>query len=517
MALNFPDSPIAGTVFGAWRYDGTKWGAVSGVSGGGSAGDITAVLAGAGLSGGGTEGDVSIALAVPVTVARGGTGATDAATARTNLGAAPLAGPVFTGDPQAPTPATADNDTSIATTAYVKSQGYLTPPANLTSQVTGVLPVANGGSGSSTAAAAPWVEVGGDTMTGALTTTGLIVNAAWAALTLNKPASGTGLQLLGQTGGSTRWVVYPGDSTAEAGANSGSDFQIARFNDSGTWIDSPLFIYRSSGDALLGKNLSVNGNLLTLKPASGWAQVYMQSAAGQKNSIFGFRNTSMRWELTLGNGDAESGGNAGTNFGLARYNDAGAYIDTALSINRATGIATFLGETQIQAAGTANASVKTFNGSRSWSAGTMITDSYVVYDNTAGAARIQITTAGACWNQTGTWNAMSDVATKRDIQPYTRGLADLLQLEPVMFKYNGSFGTVDDGQQMYGLVAQQVEPYVPEIVVQRDWLPTDESGNALPDAEPVPLKGVDPTRLTYALLNALRELDERLRVLETPP
>jgi hypothetical protein len=37
-----------------------------------------------------------------------------------------LASPVFTGDPQAPTPATADNDTSIATTAYVKAQLYAT-------------------------------------------------------------------------------------------------------------------------------------------------------------------------------------------------------------------------------------------------------------------------------------------------------------------------------------------------------------------------------------------------------
>lgn len=37
---------------------------------------------------------------------------------------AALANPVFTGDPRAPTPATADNDTSIATTAYVKAQGY---------------------------------------------------------------------------------------------------------------------------------------------------------------------------------------------------------------------------------------------------------------------------------------------------------------------------------------------------------------------------------------------------------
>jgi len=39
---------------------------------------------------------------------------------------APLASPSFTGDPKAPTPATSDNDTSIATTAYVQ--------ANLTSE-----------------------------------------------------------------------------------------------------------------------------------------------------------------------------------------------------------------------------------------------------------------------------------------------------------------------------------------------------------------------------------------------
>jgi hypothetical protein len=49
-----------------------------------------------------------------------------AATVLGDIGAAPLASPTFTGDPKAPTPATADNDTSIATTAYVQAQGYLT-------------------------------------------------------------------------------------------------------------------------------------------------------------------------------------------------------------------------------------------------------------------------------------------------------------------------------------------------------------------------------------------------------
>jgi hypothetical protein len=37
---------------------------------------------------------------------------------------APLASPVLTGNPQAPTQASADNDTSIATTAFVKNQAY---------------------------------------------------------------------------------------------------------------------------------------------------------------------------------------------------------------------------------------------------------------------------------------------------------------------------------------------------------------------------------------------------------
>ena len=43
----------------------------------------------------------------------------DAAAALANLGGAPLANPVFTGNPRAPTPAPGDNDTSLSTTAFV--------------------------------------------------------------------------------------------------------------------------------------------------------------------------------------------------------------------------------------------------------------------------------------------------------------------------------------------------------------------------------------------------------------
>lgn len=58
-------------------------------------------------------------------------------------GYAPLANPVFTGDPQAPTPATTDNDTSIATTAFVKSVmgGYLPSTGGVATGPIGVVTV----------------------------------------------------------------------------------------------------------------------------------------------------------------------------------------------------------------------------------------------------------------------------------------------------------------------------------------------------------------------------------------
>lgn len=48
-----------------------------------------------------------------------------------------------------------------------------------------------------------------------------------------------------------RWVIRA-NSTAESGSDAGTDFQIVRYNDSGGFQDSPLFIRRSSGYIGLG-------------------------------------------------------------------------------------------------------------------------------------------------------------------------------------------------------------------------------------------------------------------------
>ncbi len=119
--------------------------------------------------------------ASPVTSVFGRTGAVTASTGDYSVaqitGAAPLASPALTGTPTAPTAATATNNTQIATTAFVKAQGYSTTAGTVTSvqlsggttgltasggpitvsgtiTLGGTLALANGGTGATTAAAA---------------------------------------------------------------------------------------------------------------------------------------------------------------------------------------------------------------------------------------------------------------------------------------------------------------------------------------------------------------------------
>ena len=66
-------------------------------------------------------------------------------------------------------------------------------------------------------------------------------------------------------------------------------------------------------------------------------------ASGQTNLINGFTNGSARWTMALGNSLAESGSNAGSDFVLSRFNDAGALLGTALTVRRSDGIVTATG------------------------------------------------------------------------------------------------------------------------------------------------------------------------------
>jgi hypothetical protein len=73
-----------------------------------------------------------------VAIANGGTAATTAAEALTNLGAAPIDSPTFTGVPLAPTPINTTNTTQIATTAFIQDL-LLNAPTSSSSTLSGAI------------------------------------------------------------------------------------------------------------------------------------------------------------------------------------------------------------------------------------------------------------------------------------------------------------------------------------------------------------------------------------------
>ena len=68
--------------------------------------------------------------------------------------------------------------------------------------------------------------------------------------------------------------------------------------------------------------------------------IRLNSAAGVVRPIFWQTGFSNRWEMRA-NAVAEGGSNAGSNFEIIRYSDAGASLGTAVSIVRSTGVTTF--------------------------------------------------------------------------------------------------------------------------------------------------------------------------------
>lgn len=111
----------------------------------------------------------------------------------------------------------------------------------------------------------------------------------------------------------------------------------------------------------------------------------------------------------------------------------------------------------------------------------------------------------------GSWAAASDDRVKRNARRYGAGLADVCELLPIAFEYNGAGGTVDDGVTRYGLSAQAAQRIMPELVFEMAEPGLD--GSTDPQLLPGQL-GTQLGPLTLALVNSCRELAERVAALE---
>lgn len=107
----------------------------------------------------------------------------------------------------------------------------------------------------------------------------------------------------------------------------------------------------------------------------------------------------------------------------------------------------------------------------------------------------------------GSWSAYSDSRVKENVKPYTKGLTELLLVNPVNYEYNGLAGTIK-GVEYTGVIAQEIKDIFPETVNTYKAKLNEE------DKEETELYDFNSTALTFALINAIKELNERIKTLE---
>ena len=246
------------------------------------------------------------------------------------------------------------------------------------------------------------------------------------------------------------------------------------------------------------------------------ASINLNSPAGKGKLVQGQSGGSNRWAIFLGDGTAESGSNAGANFSIGAYTDAGAFALTALSIIRSNGAATFGGTTlTVQAtptsvnpmfylkdkSGTNRGALQFFDSTGNVQCTNLVPNSWWVLPSDGSFA---ISSSVANKPGGGSWTASSDERLKTDIVDYSSGLEQILDLRPVNYKYRPECN-VGDGT-FTGLIAQECETIMPEMVTV--------AAGAMGKAAFDDMRSMDTTPLIFALINAVKTLNSRIEALE---
>ena len=97
------------------------------------------------------------------------------------------------------------------------------------------------------------------------------------------------------------------------------------------------------------------------------------------------------------------------------------------------------------------------------------------------------------------WAAFSDKRVKDNIRSYDKGLAEILQINPVQFNYNEKSGYDEEflKKDYVGVLAQGIEKVLPSTVTEFD----DSEHSGLSDK-----KQFDSSEVLWTLVNAVKEL-----------
>jgi len=107
----------------------------------------------------------------------------------------------------------------------------------------------------------------------------------------------------------------------------------------------------------------------------------------------------------------------------------------------------------------------------------------------------------------GPWAGSSDKRLKKDISTYSKGLKEILSINPVNYRYNNEIADLSD-ETYVGVVAQEVQKVVPTMVKEHKF--TDRASKKHEG-----YLAVDPNEFTYMLINSVKEQQQTIAKLES--
>jgi len=111
----------------------------------------------------------------------------------------------------------------------------------------------------------------------------------------------------------------------------------------------------------------------------------------------------------------------------------------------------------------------------------------------------------------GSLNNASDRRLKSNINDFKYGLDEILQLNPVNFRYNGKGGIKNAGKDQVGLVAQDLKKVAPELVSTFTYEEENEEAKVVSSEDYLM---ISESSIKYMLINAVKEQQETITTLE---
>jgi len=119
------------------------------------------------------------------------------------------------------------------------------------------------------------------------------------------------------------------------------------------------------------------------------------------------------------------------------------------------------------------------------------------------AYQLQLSTDSAAKPTSALWTIASDLRIKENITPYSKGLKELMLINPINYDYNG-LGGFKKGKGGVGIIAQEILNILPDSVSSVKGKLNEG------DKEETDILNFNGHELTYVLINAIKELKAEL-------